>query len=118
MNYLTANYILSYPPDGASLNSPFDVVGSFLCTLLAYYLTIIKADLFPTLPEDGDLVWDIQEDPIDENIPNGGQGEDNEAFGMIAMDVCSFNYSSSPHSIHNVRGPHHFYQHLIPTLTG
>ncbi|KAJ7174360.1 hypothetical protein C8R46DRAFT_1214573 [Mycena filopes] len=72
-----------YPPDGVTLNSPFDA-----------------DDLFPSPPTDGDLSWDIQDDPIDENVPNGGQGENNEAFGLIAMDGPSSLLSSLDISSH------------------
>ncbi|KAJ3559300.1 hypothetical protein NM688_g427 [Phlebia brevispora] len=58
-----------YPPDNMGLNAPFTV-----------------DDLFPDPPDDGDLQWDEQDEAMDENAPNGGQGPDNDAFGLIAMD--------------------------------
>ncbi|KAI0350483.1 hypothetical protein OH77DRAFT_1430947 [Trametes cingulata] len=57
------------PPDGATTTSPFNV-----------------DDLFPNPPENGDLSWDLQDDPIDENAPNGGADADDNSFGLIAMD--------------------------------
>lgn len=47
--------------------------------------------MFPSPPTDGDLSWDLQDDPIDENAPNGGADADDNSFGLIAMDVSALN---------------------------
>ncbi|PIL32554.1 hypothetical protein GSI_05257 [Ganoderma sinense ZZ0214-1] len=57
------------PPDGTTTTSPFSV-----------------DDLFPNPPSNGDLSWDLQDDPIDENAPNGGADANDNSFGLIAMD--------------------------------
>ncbi|VDC05350.1 unnamed protein product [Peniophora sp. CBMAI 1063] len=65
------------PPNGASTTNPFDV-----------------DDLFPNPPDDGDLTWDLQDDPIDEHAPGGGTGSSDNSFGFIAMDGPSSLLSS------------------------
>uniref|UniRef100_A0A8H7XJL8 Chitinase n=1 Tax=Psilocybe cubensis TaxID=181762 RepID=A0A8H7XJL8_PSICU len=57
------------PPKGASTTSPFN-----------------PADLFPNPPADGDLDWDLQDDPIDESAPNGGDAANDNSFGLLALD--------------------------------
>ncbi|KAI0916647.1 hypothetical protein AcW1_010187 [Taiwanofungus camphoratus] len=59
----------TYPPGNTTVNSPFNV-----------------DDLFSDPFSNGDLTWDLEDDPIDEDAPDGGQGADNNGFGMIAMD--------------------------------
>ncbi|KAJ3019388.1 hypothetical protein NUW54_g96 [Trametes sanguinea] len=49
-------------------------------------LSTAVRDLFPNPPEDGDMSWDLQDNPIDENAPNGGTDADDDSFGLIAMD--------------------------------
>ncbi|KAF7797811.1 hypothetical protein EIP86_009017 [Pleurotus ostreatoroseus] len=43
-------------------------------------------DLIPDPPEDGDVTWDEQDENINEEAPAGGEGPDDEAFGLIVMD--------------------------------
>lgn len=50
----------------------------------------VQDDLFSDPFSNGDLTWDLEDDPIDEDAPDGGQGADNNGFGMIAMDVCVY----------------------------
>ncbi|KAF8966666.1 hypothetical protein BDZ97DRAFT_1807457 [Flammula alnicola] len=57
------------PPTGASTTSPFD-----------------PADLFPNPPSDGDLSWDLQDDPIDSDAPDGGDAANDNSFGLLALD--------------------------------
>ncbi|KAM5541622.1 hypothetical protein V8D89_004812 [Ganoderma adspersum] len=56
-------------PNGETTTSPFSV-----------------DDLFPNPPSNGDLSWDLQDDPINENAPNGGADANDNSFGLIAMD--------------------------------
>lgn len=54
----------------------------------------MKDDLFSDPPDDGDLTWDLQDDPIDEHAPGGGTGASDNSFGFIAMDGPSHLLSS------------------------
>ena len=49
-----------------------------------------KDDLFPNPPSNGDLSWDLQDDPIDDDAPAGGTDADDNSFGLVAMDVSLF----------------------------
>ncbi|CCM00583.1 uncharacterized protein FIBRA_02619 [Fibroporia radiculosa] len=66
-----------YPPGNITTNAPFNV-----------------DDLFSDPPANGDLTWDEQNEALDEDAPDGGQGPDNDAFGLIAMDGPSSLLSS------------------------
>lgn len=93
---LVSNKQSSKTPDEKRPAASLQMALPLLLPLMSYVFNVIlngnlftlvhtQNDLFPDPPSDGDLTWDIQDDPIDEDLPDGVHPH--EAFGLIAMDV-------------------------------
>lgn len=63
----------------------------------------MQDDLFPNPPKKGDLSWDLQDDPIDEDTGTDDTGANGNSFGLIAMDVRNEPPSSNCHILTNLQ---------------